>query len=334
MNASMSPEYRIAQPYCLALGPANNAPEPIWYIGCKVCDGQEKIFYSQNFFESNYPDLAHWIKTIASAPRQCFITFGPGYSYFASAPGLGSIWAGIPTDLSDKVQKAFDTPNCVSLGMKNAWFVLWPDGYYAWKFYGQYGTLDKILDAAEPRSVSYLAISPYNDQQYFVAFRDRTVKYNLSPEWMPQMLEVFREWQVELMQKQVVQVVQRQSMVGYPPQPPQPQWNPNPYPQTPTSPTPSYLNPSTPATPLPAYSSPVQRPFSLYSPYGDKSEKSPLVMNGAMFAPQGPAPAAVSKEKRKSFFSKRLSVAPTAVPVVSKSASTLATEGSQTCVVM
>lgn len=55
--------------------------------------------------------------------------------------------------MSDKVQKAFDTPNCVSLGVNNAWFVMWPDGYYSWKFYGNYTSLDKILRDAEPRTV-------------------------------------------------------------------------------------------------------------------------------------------------------------------------------------
>lgn len=38
--------------------------------------------------------------------------------------------------------------------MDNAWFVMWPDGYYSWKFYGGYGGLDRILTDAEPRSVS------------------------------------------------------------------------------------------------------------------------------------------------------------------------------------
>jgi hypothetical protein len=52
------------------------------------------------------------------------------------------------------VHKAYDTPCQASLGVKDAWFVMWPDGYFSWKFYGGYANLDKILDAAEPRSVS------------------------------------------------------------------------------------------------------------------------------------------------------------------------------------
>lgn len=112
------------------------------------------IVYSQNTFDLNYPDLSRWIKTIHNGPKACYVAFGPGLSYFACAAGFSSIWAGIPTELSDKVQKAFDTPCQVSLGIDNAWFVMWPDGYYSWKFYGGYGALDKILDAAEPRTVS------------------------------------------------------------------------------------------------------------------------------------------------------------------------------------
>lgn len=38
--------------------------------------------------------------------------------------------------------------------MHDAWFVMWQDGYYSWKFYGHYGGLDRILTDAEPRSVS------------------------------------------------------------------------------------------------------------------------------------------------------------------------------------
>jgi hypothetical protein len=224
------------------------------------------LVYSQNTFDFNYPGLSQWTHQIPNAPRACFVTLGPNLSYFASAKGHGSTWAGIPSDLSDKVQKAFDTPNCVSLGVNNAWFVMWPDGYYSWKFYGSYGGLDKTLRDAEPRTVDvsaimpgriygerppllmdanerqYLAISPYNPEHYFVAFRDRTVKYNFAgaPEWIPQIEEVFREWQNEIAQSQYQQVSQ-------------PQWN---------SQTNGYLSPPTPA---------------MYSPYNAMAASQPVI---------------------------------------------------------
>jgi hypothetical protein len=110
--------------------------------------------YSQAFFDFNYPDLSRWTKTIPNAARSCFITFGPGLSYFACAQGNGSVWAGVSSELTDKVQKAYDTPSTAALGMDGAWFVMWPDGYFTWKFYGNYGALDKILTEAAPRSVA------------------------------------------------------------------------------------------------------------------------------------------------------------------------------------
>jgi hypothetical protein len=95
---------------------------------------------------------------VPNAPRACFITFGTGLSYFGCAQGRGSVWAGVSSELTDKVQKAFDTPCCAALGMGEAWFVMWPDGYYAWKFYGNYAGLDKILNEAAPRTVSVSAV--------------------------------------------------------------------------------------------------------------------------------------------------------------------------------
>jgi hypothetical protein len=74
-------------------------------------------------------------------------------SYFACAPS-GSIWAGIPSELEDKVRKSFQTPSCVALGVHDAWFVLWPNGDCLWKLNGHYNGLDKVLAEAAPRSVS------------------------------------------------------------------------------------------------------------------------------------------------------------------------------------
>jgi hypothetical protein len=39
----MSPAYRVAQPYCLALAPQVGNVEPVWYIAGKVLSGEDKI---------------------------------------------------------------------------------------------------------------------------------------------------------------------------------------------------------------------------------------------------------------------------------------------------
>jgi hypothetical protein len=110
--------------------------------------------YSQIYFDISYPALAQWTKFFPNAARSCFVTFGQNLSYFACAPGHGSIWAGISSDLEDTLRESFDTPSCVSLGMKHAWFILYPDGRVAWKFQGHYSALNKILMEAAPGFVT------------------------------------------------------------------------------------------------------------------------------------------------------------------------------------
>ncbi|KAH7402542.1 hypothetical protein BKA66DRAFT_449010 [Pyrenochaeta sp. MPI-SDFR-AT-0127] len=338
----MGPTWRIAQPYCVALAPQANSPEPLWYVGCKTLSGEDKLFYSQTYFDVNYADLARWTKSFPNAPRSCFITFGQNLSYFASAPGRGSIWAGIPSELEDKVRKAFDTPCCVALGAKNAWFVLYPDGYLAWKFYGHYSGLNKILTDAAPRSVSYVALSPYNKEHYFIAFRDKSIKYNFTgapSEWMKLMTEVFDAWAAERMQKQPQSYFQ-QTPTPYPPPQAYPQVQPYP-PAQPYSPAQPYAQmqpyaqarpqslyqtgpspppaanpmspPLTPNTPLPLYTSPVPQnaePVTVYgyrAPQGGAIEMPAELPGEALLSAPAPVPVpmrSASTEKKKKFLSR------------------------------
>ena len=51
----------------------------------------------------------------------------------------------------------------------------------------------------------YVAISPYNKEHYFIAFKDRSIKYNFKgapKEWMVLMTEVFKSWSTEPMPSQ------------------------------------------------------------------------------------------------------------------------------------
>ncbi|KAF1842372.1 uncharacterized protein K460DRAFT_370340 [Cucurbitaria berberidis CBS 394.84] len=264
-NSSMGPAWRIAQPYCVGLAPQVNSPEPLWYVGCKTLNGEDKLFYSQTYFDVNYADLARWTKSFPNAPRLCFVTFGQNLSYFASAPGHGSIWGGIPSELEDKVRKAFDTPCCVALGQKNAWLVLYPDGYIAWKFYGHYSALDKILKDAAPQSVSYVALSPYHKEHYFVAFKDRSIKYNFTgapPEWMRLMTEVFDAWAAERLQKPTQSYFQ-------PVPSPYPQSQPYPQAHAYSPPAQPYLPQTQP------YSPPVQPYLPQTQPYPPQAQPYP-----------------------------------------------------------
>ncbi|KAH3972476.1 hypothetical protein HBH70_001910 [Parastagonospora nodorum] len=207
-NSSMSANWRIAQPYCVALAPAPKSfklADPLWYAGCKTLSGEDKLFYTEKSFETTYPDLVRWMKGLSNAPRSCFVTFGQNLSYFACAADQGSIWGGIPSELEDTVRKVVDMPTFVCLGKHNAWLVLYPNGYIAWKFHGHYSALHTILNNTAPQSIAYVALSPYNKEHYFIAFKDRSIKYNFKgapKEWMILMTEVFKSWATEPMPSQ------------------------------------------------------------------------------------------------------------------------------------
>ena len=47
-NSSMAPAWRIVQPYCVGLAPQVNSLEPLWYVGCKVMTGEDKLCKSIN----------------------------------------------------------------------------------------------------------------------------------------------------------------------------------------------------------------------------------------------------------------------------------------------
>ncbi|KAF2022226.1 hypothetical protein BU24DRAFT_417859 [Aaosphaeria arxii CBS 175.79] len=317
----MSAEWRIAQPYCLALAPQLNSPEPIWYIGCKTLNGEDKMFQSQQFFDQNYPELSQWTKTIPNSARACRVTFGSApYSYFACAPGRGSSWAGVPSELTDKVQKSFDTPSCVSLGTNEAWFALWPDGYFAWNFHGQYQELEGIFKTIGPQSIGTLALSPYNPQHFFLALKDGTVRYNFAgiPEWTAPIQEIMNQWQAELFQRQ-------QRMQQLPLSPPlspplgnaqgQMQWNPQngmpaPAPGAQVYVAAHYANAHPPAPGMPQYNAYANAPLSpppMAIELPGSTLLEPPQATAPAFPPQQGAPRPVSiltEKKKKGFFRK------------------------------
>jgi hypothetical protein len=127
----------------------------------------------------------------------------------------------------------------------------------------------------------YLAISPYNKEHYFVAFRDRTIKYNFigaPPEWMQQMQEVFSQWQAEIAQQFVPPGV-----TPYAPQPqlqPQPQqWNTLPAQPSPHS---GYTSPQLlPNSPMSTYSTPHSPPV-VFAHHASAPQFAPVEMMGSL----------------------------------------------------
>jgi len=142
----------------------------------------------------------------------------------------------------------------------------------------------------------YLAISPYNKEHYFVAFRDRTIKYNFvgaPPEWMQQMQEVFSQWQAEIAQQ-----LAPPGVTPYSPQPQPQQWH-----MVPAQPPPQsgYMSPQLlPNSPMSTYSgnsphamspnlSPAMSPNAppaIFAHQTPITQFAPVEMMGSL--PQGP----------------------------------------------
>jgi hypothetical protein len=139
----------------------------------------------------------------------------------------------------------------------------------------------------------YLAISPYNKEHYFVAFRDRTIKYNFTgapPEWMQQMQEVFYQWQAESVQRTqpLPQAFTPPHMAPYAQQPQQ--WNPPPV-QLP-APHNGYSSPQMlPNSPMSGYSNTSPPPLSpnppaVFAHYATAPQFAAVEMMGSV--PEGP----------------------------------------------
>jgi hypothetical protein len=139
----------------------------------------------------------------------------------------------------------------------------------------------------------YLAISPYNKDHYFVAFRNRTIQYNFTgapPEWMAQMNDVFSQWQAEIAQAQGVTAQQPGLPYGA-------------QQQGLASPTPpGMLSPPSPMSPLSQYSNMASPSLSpqipqVYAHYAPVTEPIAIEMPGSL--PAGvmlePPPAATPR---------------------------------------
>lgn len=96
---------------------------------------------------------------------------------------------------------------------------MYPDRRLAWDFHGNYSLLNKIIVDAAPGAITvsislfvadcldtaltyikYVAISPYHQEHFFVAFHDGSIKYNFQgapPQWATLMNEVFAIWNAQ-----------------------------------------------------------------------------------------------------------------------------------------
>ena len=72
---------------------------------------------------------------------------GPKGSYFATSPVGGAAWKSIPSCLERFIdlKQPGHVPSLVSLGVKETWFALWPDGSSSCDLDSEYQKLEQLL---------------------------------------------------------------------------------------------------------------------------------------------------------------------------------------------
>ncbi|KAJ7686782.1 hypothetical protein B0H17DRAFT_1071081 [Mycena rosella] len=106
---------------------------------------------------------------------------GPHYAKLG--PFMGGMSAHT-TDIMGRIK--LGRPETVALGMRGAYVVLYDDSVLSYSLQGLYPALQSLLDSAEERtkrnSIVYVALSPYTERDFFVAFGNGTAQWNLPAE--------------------------------------------------------------------------------------------------------------------------------------------------------
>ena len=78
---------------------------------------------------------------------QARVCLGPNASYFASSPAGGVTWNRLPASFESlfNPQQPARVPTHVSLGVKDTWFALWPDGNSSCYLGDDYPNLEMLL---------------------------------------------------------------------------------------------------------------------------------------------------------------------------------------------
>lgn len=105
---------------------------------------------------------------------QTKVSIGPEGSYFATSPAAGVVWRSIPPGLERLIDLKTPgrTPALVALGVKETWFVLWPDGSSSCKLDSEYQKLEELLRKHGRSGVTNIALSASQSDQFAVSFKD------------------------------------------------------------------------------------------------------------------------------------------------------------------
>lgn len=100
--------------------------------------------------QAAYDSLESWLRLHASKAwdmPQTRAALGPKGSYFATSPAGGATWNSIPSCLERhmNLKQPGHAPSLVTLGVKETWFALWPDGSSSCSLDSEYQKLERLL---------------------------------------------------------------------------------------------------------------------------------------------------------------------------------------------
>ncbi|KAJ7601635.1 hypothetical protein DFH06DRAFT_1489318 [Mycena polygramma] len=164
-------------PYDVALAMEAGVYAMCWKIK------NDEDFYEADHLGQHYSKLGSFI-----AAKSANTVFGPYHSYFSTtAEGLS--WQNLPPELETIMMNRIKLgrPKSVALGVRGAIqnFVAQnnPPSALSYNLLGQYSALQPLMDSADERarrnSTTFVALSPYNAEHYFVAFGNGTAQWNL-----------------------------------------------------------------------------------------------------------------------------------------------------------
>ncbi|KAJ7494014.1 hypothetical protein FB451DRAFT_1164882 [Mycena latifolia] len=137
----------------------------------------------------DYARLARFIRDVAAAGRHTSRTvFGPGASYFSTAPS-GYSWQNLPPGLEDDMYNCMKLrrPSTVALGVQGSYVVVYDDGIVTFDLRSQYPLVEALLrDGAEisrRRGVTYIALNPFVPGEYYAVYGDGSAAWNLPTDW-------------------------------------------------------------------------------------------------------------------------------------------------------
>ncbi len=94
-------------------------------------------------------------------------------------------WKALPTAVRQLVKPTYPhgAITHMALGVNDSYVVVFKDGHVQWDLKGMYDMLDAYLQIYKSGDIAYVSLSPYQENRFFIAFKDSTVLYEFDQSW-------------------------------------------------------------------------------------------------------------------------------------------------------